>query len=160
MNIKKFSETPEGTLYKSLIDAYSEFPELTDFFKDSWQDFDKFVYSSLSFMDYNGFVTLDDNVVIGFMSWDPRGLPESVEIGHNCIIKNYQGKGYGKEQLLLGLEMIKNLKPKTILVKTGNVDFFKPAQSMYTSAGFKFKSIIMKDNLLVPEVIEYELIPA
>jgi len=54
--------------------------------------------------------------------------------------------------------MIKNMKPARITVKTGNVDFFKPAQRMYTSAGFKFKSIINKDNLLVPEVIEYELL--
>jgi ribosomal protein S18 acetylase RimI-like enzyme len=157
MDVKKFSGTSEGILYTLLIDAYSEFPELTNFFKESWLEFDKFVYSNLSFMDYNGFVTLEDNIVIGFMSWDPRLLPDSVEIGHNCIIKNYQSKGYGKKQLLLGLEMIKKMKPKSIKVKTGNIDFFKPAQCMYRSAGFGFKSIIKKDNLFVSEVIEYEL---
>ncbi|MGD1007140.1 MAG: GNAT family protein [Ignavibacteriaceae bacterium] len=163
MGIKKFSETTEGTIYKSLLYAYSEFPELTDFFKDSWLNFDKFIYNNLSFMDYNGFITVDNkidgNFVIGFMSWDPRKLPISVEIGHNCIIKNYQGKGYGKKQLLIGLDMIKNMKPFRIIVKTGKVDFFKPAQHIYTSAGFKFKSVIKRDNLVVPEVIEYEFIP-
>jgi hypothetical protein len=51
MDIKKFSETLEGTIYKSLINAYSEFPELIDSCRNSWLYFDKFIYSNPSFMD-------------------------------------------------------------------------------------------------------------
>lgn len=108
-------------------------------------------------MDACGFVSLDEKDIIGFMSWDPRKLPVSVEIGHNCIIRCFQGRGKGREQLLFGLGIIKNLKPSKIIVKTGNIDFFKPAQKMYASVGFKMRSITTKEDILVPEVIEYEL---
>jgi predicted GNAT family N-acyltransferase len=109
-------------------------------------------------MDDCGFVTLDDTAIIGFMSWDPRNMPVSVEIGHNCIIEKLKGCGKGKEQLLLGLKTIASMKPSKIIVKTGNIEFFKPAQKMYLSVGFKLKSIIKKDDNLVPEVMEYELL--
>ena len=85
-------------------------------------------------------------------------MPISVEIGHNCIIENFKGLGKGKEQLLLGLETIAHMKPSKIIVKTGNIEFFNPAQKMYMSVGFKMKSIIEKEDRVVPEVIEYELL--
>lgn len=88
----------------------------------------------------------------------PSNMPVSVEIGHNCIIGKFKGRGKGVEQLLLGIDIIKNMKPSKIIAKTGNIEFFKPAQKMYASIGFKIRSIINKDDSLVPEVIEYELI--
>ena len=141
-----------------LLDAYSKSKELTKYFRNSWREFDSFIFDNLSFMDDCGFVSLDNGNIIGFMSWDPRNMPISVEIGHNCIAENFKGRGKGLEQLRLGLETIVNLKPSKIVVKTGNIEFFKPAQKMYTSVGFIMKSICVKKDSLVLEVVEYELL--
>ncbi len=157
METRRFSKYGGGILYKLLVDAYSEAPELIERYPEEWKSFDSFVYDNLSFMDECGFITIEDDQVIGFMSWDPRSLPDSVEIGHNCIVSAHQGFGKGREQLLLGIDKIKNLKPKRIIAKTGHIDFFIPAQRMYLSAGFKYKKSIKQDDDLVTEVIEYEL---
>ena len=157
METRRFSEYGAGTLHKLLIDAYSEAPELIKRYSEEWKAFDSFVYDNLSFMDECGFITIEDNNVIGFMSWDPRNLPDSVEIGHHCIVKARQGFGKGEEQLLLGIDKIKDMKPKRIIVKTGHIDFFIPAQRMYLSAGFKYKKKIKRNDDLVAEAIEYEL---
>jgi Acetyltransferase (GNAT) family len=157
METRRFSEYGGGTLHKLLIDAYSEAPELIGRYSEDWKAFDSFVYDNLSFMDECGFITIEDNNAVGFMSWDPRNLPDSVEIGHNCIAKAYQGFGKGREQLLLGIDKIKSRKPKRIIAKTGHIDFFIPAQRMYLSAGFKHKKSIKRNDDLVAEAIEYEL---
>jgi len=157
METRRFSEYGAGTLHKLLIDAYSKASELIERYNEEWKSFDSFVYDNLAFMDECGFITIKDDNVIGFMSWDPRNLPDSVEMGHNCIIKAYQGFGKGKKQLLLSIDKIKNLKPKRIIAKTGNNDFFIPAQRMYLSAGFKCTKSIKRNDDLVAEAIEYEL---
>ncbi|MCR5704362.1 MAG: GNAT family N-acetyltransferase [Eubacterium sp.] len=46
-----------------------------------------------------GLVTCVGQEPIGFVTWDPRKKPESVEIGHNGIRRAYQRKGYGHLQL-------------------------------------------------------------
>jgi len=157
METRRFSEFCRGTLHRLLIDAYSEAAELIERYAEEWKAFDSFVCDNLSFMDECGFMTVEDDHVIGFMSWNPTNLPDSVEIGHNCIVKSHQGFGKGKEQLLLAIDKIKNLKPKRIIAKTGQIDFFTPAQRMYLSAGFTYKKSIKRDDDLAADVIEYEL---
>ncbi|MHB8055632.1 MAG: GNAT family N-acetyltransferase [Candidatus Aminicenantales bacterium] len=154
---KKFSETPAGTLSELLIDSYAAFPEFVEANVEDWQAFDAFVYSHLSFMDQCGFCSTENNSIIGFFSWDPRNRPASIEIGHNGIIREYQGRGKGKEQLFLALAMMSALKPRKIIVKTGNSPFFLPARRMYESAGFTKNKMEKRDDPLVPEIIEYEL---
>ncbi len=138
-----------------LMDAYQASFELVERFKKSWQEFDDFVFGNLGIMDKNGFVMTKQGRPIGFSSWDPRQLPESIEIGHNCIIKEFQGSGLGKMQLGETLRQIKQRSPKQIFVKTGNTPFFLPARRMYESSGFEIVAVSKRDDSAVPEVVEY-----
>ncbi len=156
MEIEKFSKYSKGTIFRLLWEAYSENTEFCQRFEPDWRSFDHFIFDNLKFMDRHGFVTVVEGSPIGFMSWDPRKLPNSVEIGHNCIITEFKGRGKGKEQLSIGMEMISQLQPKMIIVKTGNIPFFAPAMKMYEGAGFIQRRIIAREgDDMVPEMIEY-----
>jgi hypothetical protein len=157
LETRRFSEYDRGILLRLLLDAYAGAPELVERYGADWAEFDSFVYDHLSFMDACGFMAVEDGRAVGFMSWDPRRLPDSVEIGHNCIVRACQSLGKGKEQLRLGLDRIRELRPKKIIVKTGRLDFFLPAQRMYLSAGFRFKRTIERSDDFVREALEYEL---
>lgn len=159
MTCLKFSDSRRGTLFKLLLDAYSENILIVNRFYKSWEFFDGFIYDNLEFMDQAGFISEKNKKRIGFMSWDNRLAPESIEIGHNCIIRKYQGKGFGQKQLLKGMSLIQEQEqePKKIIVKTGNHSFFIPAQKMYERAGFIKKGIKKLADNVISEVIEYEL---
>jgi hypothetical protein len=158
LEVLSFSDAKAGIIYNLLLDTYSKFGELVQQEKTIWKEFDRFIFDNLNFMNDCGFITVEDKNPIGFMSWDPRCIPMSIEIGHNCIINKCKGKGKGIEQLRIGINKILKMKPNKIIVKTGRNDFFLPAQKMYESAGFKMKSIHRTENELVPEIIEYEMI--
>ena len=49
--------------------------------------------------EFSGFMTVLEGKPIGFVSWNPTNLPESTEIGHNCILTQYKRNGYGKRQM-------------------------------------------------------------
>jgi hypothetical protein len=159
MQINPISNYPRGTLYDLLADAYSGEKLLVESYRDDWKEFDDFVFDNMAFMNDNGFVSEENKKPIGFMTWDPKGLPGFMRIGHNCIRKKFQGMGKGREQLLSGLGMIRSFMPKEIRVSTGNTDFFLPARRMYESVGFTRKSIVSVENYPVPEIVEYRLMP-
>lgn len=140
-----------------LMDAYSQTQGIVEKHKYDWLDFDNFVYDNLIFMDKCGFVTVMNEQPIGFITWDPRKLPDSMEIGHNCIIGKYKGYGHGSWQLKKAIEIMAERKPSRILVKTGNTDFFESARKMYLSAGFVATDVCKTDDLSVPEVVEFSL---
>ncbi len=153
----RFGEMPRGTLYSLLLDAYSGERRLTNKFSHEWEKFDEFIYDNLEFTDGTGFITMEGERPIGFISWDPRMLPEHVELGHNCIINELKGKGLGSHQLEEALVMIKELGPKRIIVRTGKSRFFEPARRMYEKAGFIKKRIIHLRGGIVPVAFEYEM---
>ncbi|WP_216626421.1 GNAT family N-acetyltransferase [Paenibacillus phytohabitans] len=71
---------------------------------------------------------------VGFVSWDPRNLPEVAEIGHNCIASAHKGKGYSKMQLQEAVNRILQNDVRKIIVTTN--DDLVPARRMYESIGF------------------------
>ena len=155
MHMSKFSEHQRGILFKMLMDAYSTAPEIVSRHRQSWRDFDNFVYDNPSILDKCGFVTVFDGQPVGFVSWDPRKLPESIEIGHNCVLCTFKGRGIGLRQLNQALEILRVKNLCKILVKTGNTPFFLPARKMYESAGFTVERITKNNDPGVPEVVEY-----
>lgn len=158
MKNSEFKYYSKGTLYNLLLNSYSSNSDLTNAYKSEWQKFDEFVFDNLNFMNNCGFITVINNQPIGFISWNPENLPENVEIGHNCIINEYKNRGYGKQQLSYALNLIKLLNPKSIVVKTGNIPFFEPAQKMYETVGFVKTDVIAKHgDDIVSEVVCYRL---
>jgi len=80
--------------------------------------------------------TLHDNP-IGLASWDPRKWPEIAEIGWNCILPEFRGKGFGQTQIKELLRRFKTAGFKKAFVRTGEHPFFIPAQKMYLACDFK-----------------------
>ena len=157
INFKKPSEFPKGTLYNQLVDAYSFNGECKKTWDTSWKEYDDYFYDHLDIADKYCFVTVLDGEPIGHISWDPRHKPDYVEIGHNCIITKYKGKGYGHIQLEEAIRRIKQYDDfKKIIVTTNEI--FVPAQKNYESV--EFKKIGERDNKETPfsgKYIDYEL---
>ena len=113
LEFKKGSEFPKGTLYNQLVDAYSFNTDCKKNFNDMWLEYDDFFYSNLDIANKYAFVTVLDGKAIGHISWDPRNRPDYVEIGHNCIITEYKGNGYGRLQLQEAIRTIKEYDDDT-----------------------------------------------
>ncbi len=154
----RFSEFKKGILYQQLVDAYSFDLKWQEKFADEWLKYDSFIYDNLRSTNNCGFITVLDGNPIGHISWDPRKLPEYVEIGHNCIIGKYKGNGYGKLQLEEAIKRIKKYENIKKIIVTSNEKLI-PAQHNYKSCGFVEK--VRRSNKETPfsgEYIDYEII--
>ena len=139
IEFKKISEFPKGTLYNQLVDAYSFNDECKKVWDTSCKEYDNYFYNNLDIAD---------------ISWNPRHKPDYVEIGHNCIITKYKGKGYGHIQLEEAIRRIKKYdKLKKIVVTTN-----EPAQKNYESEGFvKVCERENKETQFFGKYIDYEI---
>lgn len=158
IEFKKISAYPKGTLYEQLVDAYSFDDNCKKHWDKVWKEYDEFFYVNLeSVADRCGFITVVDGIAIGHISWDPRNRPNSISIGHNCILSKYKGKGYGKMQLQEAIRRIKEYDVNKIIVTTNEITL--PAQKNYESVGFV--RINMRMNNETPfagKYIDYEMI--
>jgi ribosomal protein S18 acetylase RimI-like enzyme len=155
IEFKKVSGFKRGILLKLLKDAYSFDCRYEQNCNSDWQDFDNFFFDNLQIADKYGFVTTLNGEAIGFISWDPRNMPEYAEIGFNCIASKHKSNGYGKIQLQEAVNRIKQNDVRKIIVTTNN-DLI-PAQRMYESVGFTLhqKRKIQNASDFVDEHIDY-----
>ena len=130
----------EGVIYSLLNRSYADFlrekPDLVKNWKQDWKRYDRDVYKFPETLGVSGFITTFNEKVIGFGSYDPRQKPELGIVGHNCVLPEYRGRGYGKAQILKIIRIFKELGVKKVKVTTGEHPFFNPAQKMYASCGF------------------------
>lgn len=129
------------TSYKRLIDY---FPNEKQRFYHQWENED---YEAFNNPDTIGIYVLFSclgNNPIGYFSWDDRQFPLGI-IGQNCILPNYQGQGYGRNQIESVIKIFQDKKFYEIRVITGNHDFFTASQKMYTNCGFQEKRKIEGD---------------
>lgn len=136
IEFRKITEFPRGTLAALLKDGYSFEPRFERDCHKQWQEFDDFFYNTPHIAEFSGFMTVLEGKPIGFVSWNPTNLPESAEVGHNCILTEYKGKGYGKRQMREAVRRIIAQGAKKIVVCTNEI--LVPAQHTYESAGFQF----------------------
>ena len=136
IEFKKITEFPRGTLVALLRDAYSFEPKFERDWLNQWKEFDDFFFDNPYIADLCGFMTVLDGEPIGFVSWNPTSLPESIEVGHNCIMTKHKGKGYGKRQMQEAVSRMIARGPGKIVVWTN--ESFIPARHSYESAGFQF----------------------
>lgn len=122
-----------------------------------WDDFDKSAYANPKIRACT-FVTCLDGEPIGLGSYDPRPGPEYGIVGQNCILPEYQGRGYGTQQIAEILRIFRQKKFKKARVTTSEHPFFLPAQKMYQKLGFK--EIGRKPGGPDPnyKIIEFELV--
>lgn len=144
MNIefRKFSEFHRGIIYELLKDGYSFEARYERDWRTNWEEADNFFYDNLQIADECGFVTTVKGIPIGFICWDPRHIPEYIEIGHNCIATKYKGNKFGKLQLQEAIKRMTDKNVKKLIVTTD--ELLVPAQKNYESVGFKF--VQMRQN--------------
>lgn len=137
MNIKfkKFSEFQRGIIYEFLKDGYSFESRYERDWSKNWKEADDFFYDNLQIADVCGFVTTLNDTPIGFICWDPRHIPEYIEVGHNCIVTKYKGNKFGKKQLEEAVKRMSNNNVKKIVVTTD--EQLLSAQKNYESVGFQ-----------------------
>lgn len=140
MNIefRKITDFPRGTLCALLKEGYSFEPRFERDCFNQWQDFENFFYDNPHIAESSGFMTVLYNIPIGFVTWNPTNIPESAEIGHNCIAAKYKGNGYGRQQMQEAVKRIIAQGAKKIIVTTNEI--LVPAQHTYESTGFKLIS--------------------
>ena len=136
IEFKKITEFPRGTLAALLKDSYSFEPKFELNWHNQWQDFDDFFYDNPHIAEVSGFMTSLEGKPVGFVSWNPTNLPESAEVGHNCILTEYKGNGYGKRQMQEAVQRMIAQGAKKIVVWTNEICV--PAQHTYESVGFQF----------------------
>ena len=136
IEFRKITEFPRGTLVALLKDAYSFEPRFERDWHEQWQAFDDFFYDNPHIAELCGLMTALEGKPIGFVSWNPTNLPESIEVGHNCILTKYKGNGYGKRQMQEAVQRMILQGPEKIVVWTN--ERLVPAQRNYESVGFQF----------------------
>ena len=158
IEFKKPSEFPRGTLYNQLVDAYSFDENCKKTWATIWKQHDDFFYDNPNLADKYAFITVLDGEPIGHISWDPRHRPSCVEIGHNCILTKYKGKGYGHMQLVEAIKRIKEYDNLKRIIVTTN-EMLIPAQKNYESVGFvKIGKRENKETPFSGKYIDYEMV--
>lgn len=135
MEFRKITKFPRGTLLNMLRDGYSFEPRFERDWCEQWKEFDNFFFDNPHIADTCGFITVVDDIPIGFVTWNPTNLPELVEIGHNCILTDYKGNGYGKRQMQEAVRRIIETGTRKIIVLTN--ELLLPARHAYERAGFR-----------------------
>ncbi|MHC4537066.1 MAG: GNAT family N-acetyltransferase [Planctomycetota bacterium] len=130
---------------------FNYFPDKKSEFHQQWEESDKATFDHPA-IGKCVFVSCINEKPIGFASWDPRIKPVGI-IGQNCILPEYQGKGFGKKQILKVIEIVKKSGFQKIRVTTGDHEFFIPAHKMYEGCGFKEIKMITGELF---DLVEYE----
>lgn len=123
-----------GIICDLLFASYAEI--LDEYLQEQFRQFDRDVFENLGTVGACTFITTLGREIIGMASYDPRQAPEQGMIGHNCILPEHQGNGYGKQQVLEVIRRLKSRHVKHIIVTTAEHPFFEPACRMYLSCGF------------------------
>ncbi|MCK8059007.1 MULTISPECIES: N-acetyltransferase [unclassified Fusibacter] len=153
---RKVSDFKRGTLFQLLKDAYAYDGRYEEHFSLNWRECDDFFYDNIHIGDSCCIVTVLDDEAIGFVSWDPRNMPDYVEIGHNCVATKFKGMKYGKLQLEEALSRNRQNELKKIIVTTNQA--LVPAQRNYESVGFKLveKRVNNSETSFSGDYIDYE----
>ena len=143
------TEHPPGTVFDLLKRAWA--PLWNPGLEENIRSLDHEVATCPETVGACTFVTCLDGEPIGMASYDPRQIPERGIIGHNCIVPEHQGKGFGKQQIMEVVRLLQARGARKICVTTTDSVFFVPAQRTYEACGF-LKVPQTEDNN-----IEYEL---
>ncbi|MDE6244591.1 MAG: GNAT family N-acetyltransferase [Treponemataceae bacterium] len=157
LTFKNITDFPRGTLAALLKDGYAFEPKFAQYWQTQWQAFDDFFYDNPRIAEKYGFVTVLDDEPIGLVSWDPKNLPESAEVGHNCIATSHKGNGYGTRQMREAVNRIIAQGAKRVVVWTN--ERLTAARCMYERIGFTY--IATSAETICPECagqrIHYEM---
>jgi len=134
--------------YRGLIEY---FPNEKNRLYHQWENEDKLAFQNIATIGRHILFSCIENNTIGLFSWDNRQFPNGI-IGQNCILPDFQGNGYGTQQIEKIIDILKINNFKTLSVETGSHEFFIPSLKMYEKNGFKIKE---KREGELFDIIEY-----
>lgn len=129
--------TLSDLIHKSYAGLVQECPEHWKQESEKWDDFDRQSFAHTDTIGKCVFVSCLDDRPIGLASYDQRHEPRYGLIGQNCVLPEYRGRGFGKQQILEILRRFRESKTRAARVVTSEHPFFVPATKMYQSLGFK-----------------------
>ena len=103
------------------------------------------------------FLSWSGDQVVGFASYDPRQRPQSGLVGHNCILPEFHGQGFGRQQIREIVRRFRAMGIRMARASTAENPFFVPAQAMYTACGFRETGRHPWEGDPSHDVIEYEM---
>jgi len=143
-----------------LTDAYLPYREAHPLVYETWRlhwlEYQQMVDAYPESVGECGFYTCFNKEIIGFASWDPRRFP-CAEIGHTCIRRQWQGRGYGILQLHEVLRRLQQQHFQRVTAATMEELFFLPAERMFLSCGFAEKRRFVGGEKRKARFIEYEM---
>ena len=141
-----------GAIFSLLRESYALI--WNDKLEETMRKFDCEVFENPRTVGACTFITCLDGQPIGLASYDPRLGPESAIIGHNCILPDYQGRGFGRQQIAEILLRLRAQGFAKVTVTTSDHPFFIPAQKMYQACGFRE---VRRLGQHPDQTIEYEI---
>jgi GNAT superfamily N-acetyltransferase len=144
-----------GIIRDLLFASYAEI--LDQDLQEQFRQFDREVFENPGTVGACTFITTSGSDIVGMVSFDPRHAPELGIIGHNCILPDHQGKGFGKQQIIEILRRLKVRHIKRATVTTSENPFFEPARRMYLSCGFIETERKQKQPQDIYKIIYYEM---
>lgn len=124
-------------LKRSYADLVAKEPSVWQGERTHWERYDRDVFQQPVTVGASVFLTRLDGAIVGFALWDPRQAPYSGVIGHNCILSEYRGRGFGAEQIREVLRRFERMGIHRALATTCDHPFFVPAQRTYLVCGFR-----------------------
>ena len=141
IEFKRAIEFDRGVIYGLLRESYADLldarPDLAEEYKANWKKADDDTFDNPNSIGRCVLISTLNNEPVGFVSWDPRCIPEVGEVGQNCILPAHRGKGLGKLQIQKVLDVFREKATRVVKVTTENHPFFVPAQRTYLSCGFR-----------------------
>jgi GNAT superfamily N-acetyltransferase len=141
LEFRPITEHEPGILASLLERSYAEIASADVRFleneRSKWLAFDTEAFGNPDTVGRCVFITCLNGTPIGFGSFDPRQGPEMGVIGHNCILPEYRGRGFGKAQIQEIVRRMRALGIRNAVVTTGESRLFAPAQRMYELCGFR-----------------------
>ena len=105
--------------------------------REKWKDFDRRAFASPDTVGRCVFVSRFGPAPVGLGSYDPRPGPVYGEIGQNCILPEFRGRGFGRRQVGEILRRLGTVGIRAARVTTSGHPFFEPARTMYEALGFR-----------------------
>jgi len=159
LSFKPLTAHKSGIIFNLLKESYSELakikPDHILKWEKDWKEYDNDIFQYPNTIGVCGFISYLDAEIVGFASYDPRKYPIGI-IGHNCILPQFRGNGYGKQQINEILKWFRKMNFKKAIVSTNEHEFFYPAQRMYIACGFREKRRFFEGDIRDSMMIEYE----
>lgn len=158
---KGLCDFPRGTVISLLSRSYADLAlresALLREWQRGWEQYDDDIHRHPDTVGRCGFVSSLAETVIGFGSWDPRSFP-TAQIGHNCIIPEFRGRGYGAQQMSHTTALLHTYGFTRAVARTGNIAFFEPARRVYQRCGFVAAGTLPAAPGIPFGITEYELV--